>query len=329
MSSKIQILLAIIPSLVLFLNSSKIGKKLKLLDFPDNKRKIHVSPIPKMGGITLYLSVIIFLTLNLKSIDNYSNVIFISFFFALGLIDDIKDLSSNLRLVLSFIFLIIFFNFDKDILINNIKIFNKDLNLTFYFHFIVILLLTTLCVLLLQNAINMMDGINTVCAIFIIFCLVLFSIKNSFTSLDWLMIINLLIFTAFNYKNKIFLGNSGAYFLSSFLAFKILYQNYSSYAYTAEEIFIILMIPGLDMFRLFIFRILKKQNPFKADNDHLHHLILKYFNGKYNLSIILTIIVVCIPGLFDYFFNVQSYYLIFSFIFLYSLLIVKLKKKLF
>ena len=51
-----------------------------------------------MGGITLYLSVIIFLTLNLKSIDNYSNVIFISFFFALGLIDDIKDLSSNLRL---------------------------------------------------------------------------------------------------------------------------------------------------------------------------------------------------------------------------------------
>ena len=39
MSSKIQILLAIIPSLVLFLNSSKIGKKLKLLDFPDNKRK--------------------------------------------------------------------------------------------------------------------------------------------------------------------------------------------------------------------------------------------------------------------------------------------------
>ena len=53
------------------------------------------------------------------------------------------------------------------------------------------------------------------------------------------------------------------------------------------------------MFRLFIFRILK-QNPFKADNDHLHHLILKYFNGKYNLSIVLTIIV-CIPGSFDYF----------------------------
>ena len=80
MSSKIQILLAIIPSLVLFLNSSKIGKKLGLLDLPDNKRKIHVSPIPKLGGITIYLSVIIFLFLNLKNVDNYSNLIFISFF---------------------------------------------------------------------------------------------------------------------------------------------------------------------------------------------------------------------------------------------------------
>ena len=39
MSSKIQILLAIIPSLVLFLNSSKIGKKLGLLDFLTIKEK--------------------------------------------------------------------------------------------------------------------------------------------------------------------------------------------------------------------------------------------------------------------------------------------------
>ena len=43
MSSKLQILLTIIPSFVLFLNSSKIGNKFGLIDFPDNKRKIHKS----------------------------------------------------------------------------------------------------------------------------------------------------------------------------------------------------------------------------------------------------------------------------------------------
>ena len=40
-----------------------------------------------------------------------------------------------------------------------------------------------------------------------------------------------------------------------------------------EEIFIIMMVPGLDMFRLFIQRLLNK-NPF-GDRNHIHHLLLK------------------------------------------------------
>ena len=34
-------------------------------------------------------------------------------------------------------------------------------------------------------------------------------------------------------------------------------------------------IPGLDMFELFIFRIVKGKNPFSADLNHIHHLILR------------------------------------------------------
>ena len=37
---------------------------------------------------------------------------------------------------------------------------------------------------------------------------------------------------------------------------------------------ILFMYPGLDMFRLFIQRLLKKKNPFKADMSHIHHLLL-------------------------------------------------------
>ena len=39
-------------------------------------------------------------------------------------------------------------------------------------------------------------------------------------------------------------------------------------------------IPGLDMFRLFLFRIMKGQNPFKADNNHIHHILLEIFKDK-------------------------------------------------
>ena len=56
MSSKLQILLTIIPSFILLLNSSKIGNKIGLMDFPDNKRKIHKNPVPKVGGIIVPVS---------------------------------------------------------------------------------------------------------------------------------------------------------------------------------------------------------------------------------------------------------------------------------
>ena len=329
MSIFLKILLSNIPSIALLLSSHKIGKKFSLLDFPDNKRKIHNKPIPKTGGIIIYLSVLFFLILNGEIIDNYYFVIFLSFFFLLGLVDDLIDLSSNSRLILSIVFLIIFFYFDNEILINNLKIFGKDLNLTFHLPNTIIILLTILCILLLQHAINMMDGINTVCALFIMFCIIYFNEKNGYTSLDIFLLTNLFLFTIFNYKNKIFLGNAGSYLLSSFLAFKILHQNYFHYNFTGEQIFLILMIPGLDMLRLFIFRILKKQNPFQADSDHLHHLIIKYFKGRYNLSILLTLVIVFTPGLFNLFFNIENYYLIFIFIILYSIFILKIKKKLF
>ena len=35
------------------------------------------------------------------------------------------------------------------------------------------------------------------------------------------------------------------------------------------------MLPGIDMFRLFIERLINKQNPFKPDRNHFHHLLQK------------------------------------------------------
>jgi UDP-GlcNAc:undecaprenyl-phosphate GlcNAc-1-phosphate transferase len=33
-------------------------------------------------------------------------------------------------------------------------------------------------------------------------------------------------------------------------------------------------VPGLDMLRVFFERVLNKKNPFKADSNHFHHLLL-------------------------------------------------------
>ena len=52
----------------------------------------------------------------------------------------------------------------------------------------------------------------------------------------------------------------------------------SSNNFVCEEIFILMMLPGIDMTRLFIERMIRKKT-LKADKNHLHHLLLKSFNS--------------------------------------------------
>ena len=84
-------------------------------------------------------------------------------------------------------------------------------------------------------------------------------------------------------------------------------------------------IPGLDMFRLFIYRILKKRNPFSADQEHLHHYMIKNFNIRISqvFIFVLNIIPFCLYQFY------KSLYVIFVTIAAYTLIYILLfiKKK--
>ena len=72
----------------------------------------------------------------------------------------------------------------------------------------------------------------------------------------------------------------------------MLIAKYNS-AYTklsCEMIFIIMFLPGLDMFRLFLMRLYKKKNPFKPDTNHIHHLINKKYSFFMTISIVQLLI---------------------------------------
>ena len=91
------------------------------------------------------------------------------------------------------------------------------------------------------------------------------------------MIFTLFFVLLLNLKRNIFIGDSGSLFLGSFIGL-ILIDNYNNQLlvtnYPVENIFIILMLPGIDMLRVFAQRILKKENPFTPDRIHLHYLLL-------------------------------------------------------
>ena len=128
----------------------------------------------------------------------------------------------------------------------------------------------------------------------------------------------------FNYNNKLFLGDSGIYLLSSFIAFNVLNLYSLNKQIVPEEIFVIMMVPGLDMFRLFIQRLLNKKNPFYGDRNHIHHLLLKKYG--YKVTILVLLFLVTIPVMSTLLFKYA--YIIVSYVIIYCLLIAKLHGKL-
>ena len=74
------------------------------------------------------------------------------------------------------------------------------------------------------------------------------------------------------------MGDLGV-FLTLLFSFQLInsYHSPQNSINSVEEIFILLMLPGIDMFRLFIERLINKQNPFKPDRNHFHHLLQKNF----------------------------------------------------
>ena len=126
----------------------------------------------------------------------------------------------------------------------------------------------------------MSDGINCLLISFSILSLLLVNIyifHLSLNIIDFSIMFSLTILLYFNYKNIIFLGNSGASLLASYFIYKLINVNYFNQI-DVFEIISIFLIMGIDMVRLVIIRLLRNKNPFERDLNHFHHLLLKKIN---------------------------------------------------
>jgi len=170
--------------IIFFINKFRliISQKLKLIDIPDKIRKFHKKNTPLLGGMMLY-STFIFLILHTLIFNEYNKEILIiliasSFCFLVGLIDDIFKISYKSKFILLSIFFYFFVALQPEMQITKIyfSTFNLFIHLDDYS-----ILFTVLCLLLLSNAINLIDGINGLCILIsiIIFCWIIFTFKNT------------------------------------------------------------------------------------------------------------------------------------------------------
>ena len=318
----------IILNFFLIFFKNKLAIFFNIFDYPDKDLKNHKNITPLIGGIFIFINllfgyiVLLFLNVNffpseLSIKQQLSFYILSILLFFLGIYDDKKNLLPLNRLFFASIIIFFCITINDSLVINSISVSFIE-NRVFFNK--ISLVFTILCVLLFIHASNLFDGINLQSILYFKVIFLYLLIFSNFKVLSIIIIISLFFLVYMNYKNYLFLGDSGIYLLSSIASFILIneYNVFKTILY-ADEIFVLMMVPGVDMIRLVIFRVLKRKNPFKGDRNHLHHLLTK------KLTIIqtnlLVISMVFLPIFFYKVLSINLVNIIFSFLLFYIVLI--------
>ena len=84
-----------------------------------------------------------------------------------------------------------------------------------------------------------------------------------------------------------------------------------------------MMLPGLDLIRVFFKRILNNKNPLRPDRAHIHHMLI--FKFTYMLSLIIIQLFIIVPIILLYL-DINRLFIIVGTILCYLMMVYKLDK---
>ena len=206
-----------------------------------------------------------------------------------------------------------------------------------------------LCFLFIINGSNLIDGYNGLLGIHALIILInlffvnYFNENNDLTFFIFCGILIISLFLRYNFPKAIhFLGDSGSYFLGTFVAISTIKTSIAIPSISPFYFCILLFYLFFEVFFSFIRKIaVEKRSPLFPDDKHLHMLLYKILlnnnNNKlksnYHVSVVINMIylTLIIPsifmmdnGLFCKYYSIIFFLLYF---FSYNMLIKKLNKK--
>ena len=256
----------------------KIAIHINALDIP-NERKVHTVPIPRLGGLGIFIGFLIGYMIFGQSTVQMNSILIGSFIILLtGMIDDIKPINANYKL-LGQLFASCVIVFYGNILLSNLTIWGLNINFGIFAYPITILFIVA-C----TNIINLIDGLDGlaggISSIFYLSTIIICFFQSRFMELELvlslIMLGSTLGFLVHNFHPaKIFAGDSGALFMGFTIAV-ISLLGFKTTAITSIFIpLMILAVPILDTLFAIIRRLLKHQKISAPDKQHLHHQLLK------------------------------------------------------
>ncbi len=319
---------SLLITFIFFLKLDLISSHLNIFDTSDHIRKIHKKKIPPIGGLIFFIIFLIYSLIiyffyesNIFYHQKHILIFFVTCFliFLTGLVDDKINLSSKRKTIIFLILISILVLNDDGLIVYFLRsaLLNKTFalgNISTFF--------TIFSIFVFINAFNMFDGINLQSGLYSLTIFLFFLLKGIEPLIFIPFSLISLIFLIYNFRGKIFLGNCGSYFLSFLISAFIIKSNIKLSLISVEEIVILMMIPGLDLIRLFCKRLVSGQSPFIADRNHIHHILSSKFSDLKSVIIIFSL--TFIPILFIQY--LSNFIIIIFQIFLYFSLIIYFKK---
>ena len=254
----------------------ELFNRIKIVDLPDGLRKVHSTPIPRMGGLLIFIVFIASIFIFYGDINSIKYYLFgIIIVFALGAYDDLfgtgylfKFAYQILAAVLLLLFLLPKFTV--------IRIFTIDFSIISGAVLLVIFIVGTI------NSFNLLDGLDGLVSgisllIFTLLFFVSLNVLDTFSMVVLSSIIGCLIgFLKYNgYPARIFLGDSGSFLLGYLVIASVLLLSIDKQSTVLDLTFpvILLAVPIADTLKVMLERIFSGKHPFIADRTHIHHIV--------------------------------------------------------
>lgn len=263
----------------------RVSYRKQLMDVPGS-RSSHTRKIPRLGGVAIYFAITV--VASIFCFDMLSKVIFFSaalvLLFFIGLMDDLLVVAPQKKLfaqILSALMIVVGSNIRIESFFGLFGIFELPYWISVFF--------TIFIIVLIINSYNLIDGIDGLASgvgilISLSFVFIFFRLYDySMGFLAIAILGSLLAFLYFNLSNqyKIFMGDTGSMVVGYLIAFMaIKFISLSSMPWVKIEsapiiAIAILIIPLIDTLSVIIIRLMKRKSPFTADQNHIHHRILR------------------------------------------------------
>lgn len=281
------VVLALLVALVVSFLTTPVVKtfayKVGAIDVPKDARRMHKVPIPRLGGLAIFMGfmVSILLFVNIRGNQQMQSILLGAVIIVvLGVVDDIMALPAGLKFVVQIVAALIPAMHGVTILaFSNPNIFSDRLywvlgGLSVPF--------TVIWIVAITNSVNLIDGLDGLAdGVSAISATTMLVIALLYSEAQVAIVMAALVgacvgFMPYNLNPaKMFMGDTGATFLGYILATMSIQGLFKYYAVISFVVpFLILGLPIFDTSFAFIRRIAHGQSPMHADRGHIHHRLI-------------------------------------------------------